>query len=608
MRSHKLDMEKPEKPFRSQRVRTLILFSSLQLCFVFLIYRSFCLQCIQGDELRCKAADQYCRKIRIGAKRGNIYDTNLRPLATKVNSYSLYANPSDLDRRELVAQSLSSILDMSKEEILRRLESNNYFVWLKRQLSGEVANRVRSLGYRGLAFKEEEKRFYPKGSLAAHVIGFVGLDNIGLDGIERTYDPYMRGTFQELVSQKDRKGRDLTPREIGYDEFTRGYDVVLTIDEVIQHIAEKELQRACKKWQAKSGSVIIMNPKTGEILALANYPTYNLNQAFSTSDHCKRNRAIRDLYEPGSAFKIVTAAAVINENLVTMEEQIDCENGVYQSDGYTIHDLGKYERLTFSEIVERSSNIGIAKVASRLGNRRLYNYIEAFGLTGKTGIDLSERVGFVRPPELWTERSMAAIPFGHEIAITPLQILCSANAVANDGVIIKPFIVRAIMRQGARHKTQDLRHETRDERSQVSCLKSHVSSFESVIDFSPQESRVPISRRTARVMRRILTRAVETGTGKNAQVDGYKVAGKTGTAQKASGEEGYLPGKYVSSFTGFLPAEDPVISMVVVINEPQGSYTGGTVACPVFKEIATQVMQYLTVGQTFYAKGLNPAS
>jgi cell division protein FtsI (penicillin-binding protein 3) len=342
---------------------------------------------------------------------------------------------------------------MSQEEILRRLESNNYFVWLKRQLPDQVADRIKSLEFRGLAFKEEEKRLYPKGSLAAHIIGFVGLDNIGLDGIEKTYDSYMRGNFQELVSQKDRKGRDLTPREIGYDEPARGYDVVLTIDEVIQHTAEEELRRACEKWQAKSGSVIIMNPKTGEILALANYPTYDLNQAFSTSDDHKRNRAIRDLYEPGSAFKIVTAAAAINENVVTMEERIDCENGVYQTDGYTIHDLGGYERLTFSEIVERSSNIGIVKVASRLGSRRLYSYIEAFGLTGKTGIDLSERVGFVRPPELWTKRSMAAISFGHEIAITPLQILCSANAVANDGVIMKPFIVRAIVRQDSRPKT-----------------------------------------------------------------------------------------------------------------------------------------------------------
>jgi cell division protein FtsI/penicillin-binding protein 2 len=611
-RKQKLDMEKHSmipvkvgdtaKPSRSQRIRTLMLLVFLQLCFVFLIYRSFSLQCIQGDELRRMAADQRSRKIRIKAKRGNIYDRNLQPLAVELSSYSLYADPSDLEHRKSAVRSLSSTLDVSEEEILRRLRTTGrHFVWLKRQLPDQVANKVESLGIRGLAFEEEEKRFYPKDSLAAHVIGFVGLDNIGLDGIEKAYDPYMRGNFQELVSQNDRKGRDLTPREIGYDEPTRGYDVVLTIDEVIQHIAEEELRQACEKWQAKSGSVIIMNPKTGEILALANHPTYDLNQAFSSSGYYRRNRAIRDLYEPGSAFKIVTAAAVINENLVTMEERIDCENGTCQFDGYTIHDPGRYGKLTFSEVVERSSNIGMVKVASRLGSRRLYSYIEAFGLTGKTGVDLSERAGFVRPPERWTKRSMAAIPFGHEIAITPLQMLCSTNAVANNGVIMKPFIVRAIIRQDARHETQDMRHETRDRRSEVSSLKSQASSLESIIEFSPQRIRTPISSRTARIMKGILIRAVENGTGKNAKIHGCKVAGKTGTAQKASSEGGYLPGKYVSSFTGFLPAENPVISVIVVIDEPQGSYTGGAVACPVFREIATQVMQYLTVGQRFKA-------
>jgi len=472
---------------------------------------------------------------------------------------------------------LSAILDVPEEEILQKLQaSNRYFIWLKRQLADQTADKVRSLGLRGLGFKEEEKRFYPKGSLAAHVIGFVGLDNTGLDGIERAYDSYMRGLFRKLVSQKDRRGRDLTPREIGYDETTRGYDVVLTIDEVVQHITEKQLRLACERWQAKSGSVIIMNPRTGEILALANYPTYDLNRAFSASDYYKRNRAIRDLYEPGSAFKIVTAAAAINENSVTMEEQIDCENGEYESDGYTIHDLGKYEQLTFSKVVEHSSNIGIVKVASRLGDKCLYSYIKAFGFTEKTGVDLSERAGFVRPPEDWTRRSMAAVPFGHEIAVTPLQMLCSTNAVANDGVMMKPFIVKAIM-DGRRTLTE----------------------------FSPEASRSPISSRTARIMRTILTRAVEDGTGKNAKIYGYKVAGKTGTAQKASAEGGYLSGKYVSSFAGFLPADDPAMSMIVVIDEPQGSYTGSVVACPVFREIAAQVMQYLMVGQRSYVARVN---
>ena len=261
-----------------------------------------------------------------------------------------------------------------------------------------------------------------------------------------------------------------------------------------------------------------------------------------------------------------------------MGEKINCENGIYRFDGYTVHDIGRHELLTFSEIVEQSSNIGTVKVASRLGDERLYKYIEAFGLTGKTGVDLSERGGFIRPLESWTKHSMVAIPFGQEIAITPLQMLCSMNVIANDGVMMKPFIV------------QSIRNEEK-----------------TVMSFFPQESKRPISAKTARMMRNILTRAVENGTGKNARVYGYTVAGKTGTAQKASQKGGYEPGKYVSSFVGFLSGRGTTISMIVVINEPKGKeHTGGKIACPVFREIATQVMQYLTIGQRSVSVDLKP--
>jgi len=583
VKSHKQDIRKQKEHSKSQRKRTIILLIFLQLCFVALIGRLFYLQCVRGDEFRTMAEAQYVAEICLGAKRGNILDRNLQPLAINLNVPSLAANPTVLKNRASVAESLSPILNMSREEILRKLgkldPEKTCFVWLKRQLSDQVADKIRSLGFKGLEFREEGKRFYPKGALGAHIIGFVGVDNIGLDGIEKAYDSYMQGDLQEFVIQQDRKGRALIPRGIGYDERTSGYDVVLTIDEVIQHIAEKELRIACDRWEARGGSVIIMNPGTGAILALANYPTYDLNKASSIDDSYKRNRAIRDLYEPGSSFKIVTAAAVINEHLVTPEEQIDCENGVYEFDGYTIHDVDKHDRITFSEVVEQSSNIGIIKVARRLGDKRLYDYIQAFGITEKTGVDLSERGGFVRPLEQWTRRSMVAIPFGQEFAITPLQALYSTNAIANAGVMMKPFIVQAIM----------------DDR-------------ETLIEFSPQEGRTPISRETARVMKQILTRAVENGTGMNARVHGYKVAGKTGTAQKASGAGGYMPGKYVSSFTGFLWGEDMTISMIVVIDEPKDTHTGGAVACPVFSRIGTQVMQYLTIGQRSYAAGIRPAN
>ena len=390
MNSQRADRVKSEKTSRNRRVRIMVLFILLELCFALLIYRTFLIQCVQGADLRSLADKQYIKEVRINAKRGEIYDRNLQPLAVNVTTHSLYADPAILEEREPVAQSLSSILGLSKTDILRKLNPDRRFVWLKRKLPDQIADKIKSLKVSGLAFKEEEKRFYPKGSLAAHVIGFVGLDNIGLDGVERAYDSYMKGNLQKHKIQKDPMGRDLTPREVGYDIPTHGYDVVLTIDEVIQHIAEVELQRACKKSRAMSGSVIIMDPRTGETLALANYPTYDLNEASRVSEHYRRNRAIRDLYEPGSAFKIVTAAAALNEGVVTTGEIIDCENGVYRSNGHTIHDIHKHDLLTFREVIEQSSNIGTVKVASRLGDKGLYRYIEAFRLNGKTGLDLSD--------------------------------------------------------------------------------------------------------------------------------------------------------------------------------------------------------------------------
>lgn len=577
MRSHRLNIEKREKSRKSQRIRIFVFLIFLELCFAFLIYRVFSFQYVQRDKLQLKATSQHIMLISVGGKRGDICDRNFQPLAIRVKSYSLYADPSRMEDRESVAQIISPILNMSKDEIMQKLKSSDYFVWLKRQLPVQVADQIGSLCISGLGFREEGKRYYPKGNLAAHVIGFVGLDNMGLEGVEKAYDQYIRGNMHEIEIQKDRKGRDLKPQAVGYDKDTFGYDVVLTIDEVIQNTAEIELKRACDKWQANGGSVIIMDPRTGEILALANYPTYDLNKAIKYKDDVRRNRAIIDLYEPGSVFKIVTAAAAVNENLFNMGDQINCENGMYVLNGRTIHDVHGYSLLTFSEVVEKSSNIGITKVADRLGDRRLYNYIEAFGLTGKTGFDLSESYGYVRPLENWSSYSMASIPYGQEVAVTALQMLCATNAIANDGVIMKPFIVRSIM----------------DGQSKL-------------IEFPPQQVRAPISSRTANIMKEILVRAVENGTGKSAKVNGYRVAGKTGTAQKSSGRGGYLLGKYVSSFTGFLPAENPVISIIVVIDEPHGGHLSGIVACPVFNEIAMQVMQYLNVGQRFYAAGGKP--
>ncbi len=554
---------------RNQRVRIITLLILIELSFVFLIYRLVSLQYIRSDEFKQKAEVQHQKSVKIRAKRGNVYDTKYRPLAINVKSYSLYMDPSIVHDEKSIIQTLSDILDITPKDILLKLDPNKRFVWIKRQLPDNVAEKIRSLGYNCLGFEEEEKRFYPKGSLAAHIIGFVGLDNVGLEGIEKVFDNNIRGNLKKIITQKDRMGRDLKPKDLNYDEDTHGCDIVLTIDEVIQHIAENELRSACEKWNADGGSVIIMNPKTGEILALANYPTYDLNKAFSTDKNPKRNRALIDLYEPGSVFKIITASALINENLVDINESINCENGEYNFDGRVIHDSSRYRSLTFSEVIEKSSNIGMIKAARRLDKDTLYKYIKAFGLCDKTGVELPEITGSIRSPRYWTKHSMSAIPFGQEISVNSLQMLCAFNAIANDGIIMKPSIVKSIMYGN-----------------------------KSIKEFTPKEAGQPISSNTARIMRSILIKTVENGTARNAKIDGYKVAGKTGTSQKASQQyRGYAYGKYISSFAGFLPADDPFISMIIVIDEPKGSYYAGDIACPVFNTIATQVIQYLTVGQ-----------
>lgn len=593
MKSLRQNIKDRDKSLKRQRIRVFIVLIFLELFFGFLIYRMSSLQFVNKDDYRDKIGDKHITRFNIGAKRGDIYDRNLQPLAIKLKSYSLYADPSNLKDWNSAAQSLCSIVGIPKDEIISKFKSSNYFAWLKRQLHSDVAKQIRSMKISGLGFIEEGKRFYPKGRLACHLIGFAGLDNIGLEGVEKAYNQYILGNAQEIKTKRDRRGRNLKPREVGYDDITVGYDVVLTIDEVIQNIVEDALQDACVKSEAIGGSVILMDPGTGEILALANYPTYDLNQAFSADDDHRRNRAIRDLYEPGSVFKIVTAAAALNENLFTPQEQIDCEGGVYKIDGRTVHDVHSYNLLPFSQVLEKSSNIGITKIASRLGAEKLYHYIKAFGFDDETGLDLSETSGFVRPLDQWTNYSMTSIPYGQEISISSLHMLCAMNAIANNGVIMKPFIVRGVMKQN------------KEDIEQNSGLKligqnTQISGSDFAIQFSPEHSRTPISAKTAKVMTEILAGVVDDGTGKEAKVDGYRVAGKTGTAQKASSKGGYMPGKYVSSFAGFLPADKPQISMIVVIDEPKGVHTGGAVACPVFSQIATQVMQYLSLGQRFY--------
>jgi len=556
-------------PSKSLRKRTRIALILLELCFVFLVFRLFMIQCINGNELNAQAKSQKLKTISVQSKRGEIFDRNGKQLAVTVKSYSLFADPSTVKNPESVSKCLAPIIGISDKELMLKLQTNKRFIWLKRQLPDQIANKIRLLGMKGLGFREEEKRFYPCGQLASHVIGFVGFDDEGLEGLEKKYNAHIRVKTDEFNTLCDRKGRYLEPQLASYRQSEPGNDLTLTIDSVIQNIVENELQSAYEKNSAVGGSVIVMNPKTGEILALANYPTYNLNEAYNAPDDSKRNRAMMDLYEPGSVFKVITASSAINENLFNINDNIYCEKGIYNNNGFIIHDTGNYGNLSFSKVIEESSNIGTVKIADRLGSKRFYDYIKAFGFGEKTGIDMNETKGYIKSPSNWTASSMGAIPYGQEISVTAIQMLSAFNAIANDGVIMKPISVKKITNNQGTAK-----------------------------EFSPSILRKPISADTAQMMKNILVNAVNNGTGQNAKMDNYSVAGKMGTSQKANEDKtGYIPGKYVSSFAGFFPADDPLISMIVIIDEPKGEYLGGVVACPVFRAIATQIMQYLTIGQ-----------
>ncbi|MGB9595306.1 MAG: peptidoglycan D,D-transpeptidase FtsI family protein [Candidatus Poribacteria bacterium] len=547
--------------------RTSLALLLVELSFVLLVIRLFCIQCIDGEKLKAEAEKYHRKIVSVQPRRGAIYDRNHIPLAISTKSYSLFGDPQAIKEPESVALSLSSIIEIPKDDICRKLERNSRFVWIRRQLPDSTVDKIKSLNIPGINFREEGRRFYPQKELASHTIGFVGIDNFGLEGIEKKYDAYMRRLTSEFSTKKDRKGNDLEPNK--YDKPAPGYDLILTLDAVIQDIAERELQSACRQWQAKGGSVIVMDPTNGEILAIANYPTYDLNKAFYVDSDYKRNRALIDLYEPGSTFKVITASAALNENLISPNDVINCEKGVYNAGKFVVHDTKNYDQLTFKEVIEESSNIGTVKIAKQLGSKKLYDYIKAFGLGDKTGVDTLESQGFIRNIDKWTERSMGSIPYGQEISVTALQMLCAVNAIANNGIIMKPFIVKKV-----------------------------VDGQETILENKPKISRMPISSRTAKIMRNILQGVVENGTGQLAKIDGYTVAGKTGTSQKASDDgKGYIPGKYTSSFVGFIPADKPVISIIVIIDEPQGQYYGSIVASPVFREIATQIMQYLTIGQ-----------
>lgn len=539
----------------------------MMLCFAVFAFRLILIQIFNSEFLAGLAKKQHNHAIVLEPKRGTIYDRHLRPLAINLPVYSLFANPrsmSDDDRKRAVTI-LSEKFGFDREMIKRRLERKKLFVWINRKMPQEMYEQIKAYKLKGIDFVKESKRYYPNKSLAAHIIGFAGIDNNGLEGMELYLDKYLKG--KEGMSQilRDAKQRELLI-ERNYLAPQNGYNVILTIDETIQYIAERALENGYKKFNAKGASIVVLNPKTGEILALANQPTYNLEQFSSVNPENKTNRAVAYTYEPGSVFKIVAAAAALEENAFKETDMIFCENGSYKVGNHYLKDHDPLGLLSFQQVIEQSSNIGTTKIAQRLGADVFYNYAHKFRFGFKTGVDMIGEVGgWLKPPSQWSKTSIGAIPIGQEVTVTALQLAGAIAAIANDGVYMKPFIVK----------------EIKDDHDQT------IESFE------PQILDRVMTPQTAKRVKAILQGVVENGTGKKALIPGVTVGGKTGTAQKVEGGV-YSHSKFYASFIGFAPVEDAQLAAVVVYDEPRPAYYGGTVAAPVFQEVVDNSLKYLS--------------
>ena len=548
------------------RIRTVLYF--LLILFVLLTSRLFFVQLGAAKPLSKLALDQYKTFIRLLPRRGVIYDRNLRELAVSINLISIFADPQEIENKENTAKRLSEALGIGKGEILRKLKEKSRFEWIARKVQPDIERGVRRLKIKGIGFIKEPRRVYPNGALASHVIGFSGMDNNGLEGIELLYDKFLKGDVGWRYTIRDAKKREVLGYEFREIPPADGNEVILAIDSVVQAVAERELEKAFEKYNAKGATIVVMDPNTGDILALANRPTYDLNNLEEYSPEARRNRAICDFFEPGSSFKIVTASAVLEEGLVKRDDEFFCENGKFKWERHIYHDHKPHGWLTFNDVIKYSSNIGTMKSALKLGERGLYRYIKRFGFGKKADIDLPGEVnGIVRHPDKWSKLSICSISMGQEVTATALQLACAISSIANGGYYIKPRIAISV----------------RD------------SAGYAIKRFEPRKLHRVISEDTANEVREILRTVVEGGTGRFAEIEDYPPAGKTGTAQKVESDGTYSHRNFTASFIGFLPYDKPRFVIVVIMDEPRPYYYGGTVCAPVFKEVGEQVMRYYKI-------------
>ena len=560
---------------RRGRILAVLLIAGLGFALVAL--RLVYLQVYDRAELAARAERQQERLVKLEPKRGTIYDCMGRELAVSLDVDSVYGVPSKIDDPREVARQLSRILHENPRMLERKLAGDKHFVWLSRKVEPAEARKVKALDSSEVGLQAESRRFYPNKTLAGSVLGFTGMDNEGLEGLELAYDKTLHGMSGWVLAEKDAMGRTVFPGGPGfqYKLPKPGHDIILTIDEVIQHIVEKELDVALARARARGGVCIVMNPRTAEVLALAVRMLTRSGQPFNPNEpqHYRpeewRNRSVADAFEPGSIFKPVLAVAALEEKVVHPMERVDCSAGKIKIADRVISDAHQNGVLTFTDVIAESSNVGTIKVALRLGRERFYKYITAFGFGRKTGVDIpGEIAGLLKDQRLWSGVSIGSIAIGQEIGVTPMQVAAAYCALANGGMLMKPYIVAEIVdRDGNEGKK-----------------------------FQPQAVGRVMSEETCAKVNKMLQRVVEAGTGEKARPSGYTAAGKTGTAQKIDQRTGaYSKKYYVSSFAGFVPAGSPKLMILVMVDSPEGVIYGGSVAAPVFKSIAEQSLAYLQV-------------
>ena len=550
-------------------------FRLLQICIGLLLFslliRMGYLQIVKYDFFIKKSTIQLKKLINLYSHRGNIYDRNRTPLALTQTNYATFVVPPDLENKWEAAHTISKTLHLDEKQTRNLLyNSKSSFMWIKRQTSPAEFNVLSKLDIKGIGFIKQEKRVYPNDSLASHVLGFVGIDNQGLGGIEYKYDSLMKGTAGKLIIESDPKGRQLLSGLREYTAPNDGHHIVTTLDEYIQYISQKYLKEGIQNNVAKKGHVIVMDPTTGHVLAMAAYPEYDSNEWQNNSYEVLKNGCVADAYEPGSVFKLITISAALEEHVVTpgMTLQVPETIKVYDRTVSEAHHRkeGDVDSKTASEIIEQSLNVGTSLISERLGEAIFYKYIREFGFGSKTGIQLpGESHGLLKPPKKWSGVDYAMHSFGQGLAVTSIQMASAVSAIVNDGLYIKPKIVDYTAN----------------------------SSFTTRKSSSPTSKKRVISTQTAHQVKTIMEKVVTQGTAGTAAIPGYRIGGKTGTAQKArANRRGYDPNNYIASFIGFFPFDEPKYVILVMVDSPEKSIWGSSVAAPIFKNIAKDLIQY----------------